>query len=79
MEMEEDNLKYAGNISVSLQAQVELNVYENIMQNMTVFSLGKPFNGSFHHLGSQERNRARNDKCNLFTRGIKESCRQLLR
>lgn len=26
------NIKYAGNIPVSLQAQVELGVYENIMQ-----------------------------------------------
>lgn len=30
--IEEGNIKYAGNIPVSLQAQVELSVYENIMQ-----------------------------------------------
>lgn len=32
MGIEEGNIKYAGNIPVSLQAQVELSVYENIMQ-----------------------------------------------
>lgn len=30
--IEEGNIKYAGNIPVSLQAQVELSAYENIMQ-----------------------------------------------
>lgn len=32
VEIVEDNIKYAENILVSLQAQVELSVYENIMQ-----------------------------------------------
>lgn len=32
MGIEDGNIKYAGNIPVSLQAQVELGVYENIMQ-----------------------------------------------
>lgn len=38
--------------------------------NVTVFSLGNPFNRSFQHLRSLETKGARNDKHNLFTMGI---------
>lgn len=39
--------------------------------NVTVFSLGERFNWSFQHLRSLETKGAGNDKCNLFTMGIK--------